>query len=206
MSLRSNFSILTVGHSTHNFDRFASILSASGVTALADVRTSPFSQHTPHFNRDALKASLKYPGIAYVFMGKELGGRPQDEYFYTSGIADYEKMAEDPLFRAGIERLIAGITEHRIVLMCSEKDPLDCHRCLLVSRALSGRGASVGHILHSGHIAAHEQIEDELLKKEGLAATDFFSDRGERLAAAYRERARKVAFSTHQQIAKSPAR
>lgn len=187
--------VLTVGHSAHSWDRFVSLLRNTGVTAVADVRTSPYSRRYPQFNREALSRELRLDGIAYVFLGKELGGRPSHHKFYCDGVADYEEMARTTEFCDGLDRVIEGAKKFRIVLMCSERDPLDCHRCLLVGRALVHRGVHVGHILDSGKIVNHVEIEDGLLTLSGRGTDDLFVPRAERLATAYRERARKVAFS-----------
>ena len=176
----------------------------AGVTAVADVRTAPYSRHFPQFNSDALKGELGLDGIAYSFLGKELGGRPKGRQFYCDGVADYEKMAGTEEFRQGLDRVVEGAKKYRIALMCSEHDPLDCHRCLLVGRALAKRGVAVKHILPNGGIMEHAQIEDHLLKMSGRETDDMFAPREERLAAAYRERARKVAFAESKLGPKGP--
>jgi hypothetical protein len=107
-------------------------------------------------------------------------------------------MAQAPEFGEGPDRVIEGAKKYRIALMCSERDPLDCHRCLLVARALAQRGVRVNHILDDGDIVSHSEIEDTLLCLSGGDADDLFAPRPERLASAYRERARKVAFSKPQ--------
>jgi len=187
--------ILTVGHSNHSPERFIALLRGAEVTAVADVRSAPYSRHAPQFNRDRLRDDLDRAGIAYVFLGRELGGRPAEREFYADGVADYEKMAQAPAFAEGLERVIEGAQSHRIALMCSERDPLTCHRCLLVGRALEERGARVSHLLDSGECVSHSAIEDELLARTGRTGDDLFAPRDERLAAAYREHARKVAFA-----------
>jgi uncharacterized protein (DUF488 family) len=125
-----------------------------------------------------------------VFLGKELGGRPSERGFYRDGVADYEKMAQAPKFCKGLDRVIEGAKKHLIALMCSERDPLDCHRCLLVSRALAQREVRVNHILDDGCVVRHDEIEDRSLEISGHNTEDFFAPRSERLATAYRERAR----------------
>jgi len=187
--------ILTVGHSSHSPERFIALLRGAGVTAVADVRSAPYSRHAPQFNRDPLRDDLGRAAIAYVFLGRELGGRRAQHEFYADGVADYEKMAQAPAFAEGLERVIEGAQSHRIALMCSERDPLTCHRCLLVGRALKERGARVSHLLDSGECVSHSAIEDELLARTGRTGDDLFAPRDERLAAAYREHARKVAFA-----------
>lgn len=191
----SNFDILTIGHSTHSRERFSNLLQRAEVNAVADVRSSPFSRHTPQFSQAQLKHWLKQQGTAYVFLGRELGGRPENPSLFSDGVADYEAMARTDAFSEGINRLIKGAEHHLIAMMCSEHDPLDCHRCLLVARRLAEKGVRVGHILPRGEIASHEQIEERLLKLEGMAVEDFFTSRHERLARAYRQRNMKVAYS-----------
>lgn len=187
--------VFTIGHSTHEWDFFLALLRQAGVTAVADVRSSPYSAFSPQYSSAELQAALRLAGISYVFMGKELGGRPIDPRCYSDGIADYEKMAISATFRDGIERVIEGSRKHRIALMCSERDPLDCHRFLLVSRRLAERYFSPAHILADGEVSTHHEIEDRLLELTRRMADDLFAPRAERLALAYRERARKVAYS-----------
>lgn len=197
--------VLTIGHSTLPYERFLTLLRQASVTAVADVRTAPFSRHFPHFNRDALRDELRRDNVAYVFLGEELGGRPKGQRFFCDGVADYEKMAETADFARGLERVIEGAKKYRIAMMCSEHDPLDCHRCLLVGRALHGRGITVSHILSNGEILNHRQIEDRLMEMSGKSDVDLFEPPAKRLAAAYRERAMKVAFSERQDNARRPA-
>jgi uncharacterized protein (DUF488 family) len=187
--------IFSIGHSTHSWERFEFLLRSAGITAIADVRSAPYSSRTPHFSQEELRGALRYLGIVYSFLGRELGGRPKAQQFYREGVADYEKMAQAPTFADGIKRVLQGASKYRIALLCSEHDPLDCHRCLLVSRGLSQQGAGVEHILSDGSLQSQEVIEERLLKLAGRPHDDFFSSREERISAAYRERARRVAFA-----------
>ena len=188
--------ILTIGHSRHPLERFIALLQEAQVTALTDVRSAPLSRFSPHFNRGALAASLAAQDIVYVFLGKELGGRPQQQSLFTAGVADYEKMAASPEFRVGLARLTEAAERHRVAVMCSEADPLNCHRCLLVGRALAGGGIDVGHILASGAVVTHAQAEDRLLDLENLAEAGLLlRSRDERLAEAHRSRCRRVAYA-----------
>ena len=189
-----DLSVFTIGHSTHSYEHFLALLRASGITAVADVRTTPFSRHFPHFNEAALRSELKLDGISYVFLGKELGGRPSGRSFYCDGVADYEKMAKTEAFASGIKRVIEGANKFRVALMCSEHDPLDCHRCLLVGRALSREGVKLVHIFGDGSLFSHEAIEEKLLDLAGRSADDLLMTASERLSAAYRDRSRKIAY------------
>jgi len=193
----NDFSIWTIGHSTHGYDRFLSLLQERRISAIADVRSSPYSRHYPQFNGDKLKASLRSDGIAYSFLGKELGGRPRDSALFSQGVADYERMACTNEFREGLNRVVEGARNYRIALMCAERHPLDCHRCLLVGRALKNRGFAVSHILQDGSLETQGEIEEELLAEVKLNPNqkDFFSSSGDKLATAYRQRSRKVAYA-----------
>lgn len=155
--------VLTVGHSNHSLQAFLALLTRQGVAALADVRSAPYSRFNPHFNRKALSASLSAAGIAYAWLGRELGGRPDDPACYEDGELRYDRLAQTALYREGIERILRGAAEHRLALMCAEKDPLHCHRALLVSRSLEDEGLEIVHILADGGMEPQESVMDRLL-------------------------------------------
>lgn len=194
-SIDSDLRVLTIGHSNHAWEAFEALLRGAGVTALADVRTSPWSRHTPQFSKTALAERLRQAGIAYVYLGDALGGRPDKPSLFRDGSADYERMAAEPVFHEGLDRVCKGAETHRIVLMCAEKNPLDCHRCLLVGRRLAERGVQVAHILADGQIEPHAVTETKLLVAMGLDQEDIFEGRAERLDRAYRQRGQRVAFA-----------
>lgn len=155
--------IHTVGHSNHSLDKFLSLLRASSIAVLVDVRSHPSSRFNPQFNAGVLKESLSKADIKYLFFGKELGGRPKDESFYDDdGCVNYAKLAQSPLFIEGIKRLERGVRDHRIAIMCSEEDPARCHRRLLIAPALNARGITVMHIRGDGRIEA----ETETVRQE----------------------------------------
>jgi uncharacterized protein (DUF488 family) len=184
--------LLTIGHSNLSADRFMALLTSAGVTAVADVRSIPFSRWCPWFSAKALAQRLAGEGIAYIALGEQLGGRPRDPKLYRNDVADYEAMAARPEFVAGLERVADEIARHRVCLLCAEREPLDCHRCLLVGRALAEGGLRLGHIRADGTIEPHAGTEDRLLALAGGEA-DLFRGRAERLAHAYRRRAQAVA-------------
>ena len=186
--------VFTVGHSVLSYARFLGLLVEAGVTAVCDVRSAPYSRHFPHFNRSALRAALGGDGVAYAYFGDELGGRPDDPALFRDGVADYEAMANAAPFGPAVDRVVEGAARHRIALMCSEHDPLECHRCLLVGRALHARGVPVRHILSSGAQLGHAQAEEQILGIDGCAWGDLFASPAERLASAYRERNRRAGF------------
>jgi hypothetical protein len=185
--------LYTVGHSNHSIEKFVGLLSANGITAVADVRSRPFSRRHPQFNKERLAAALAHQGIAYVFLGKELGARSEDPTCYENGKVQYPRLAATPAFKAGIERVMAGAEKFRIALMCAEKEPLDCHRTLLVSRALESAGTSIAHILADGSVEPQEKTMSRLIDLVGLSKEDLFQ-RNDLIAAACRLREDKIAY------------
>jgi uncharacterized protein (DUF488 family) len=187
--------VFTIGHSNHSLEAFLAVLRQADVTSIADVRSSPSSRHCPHFDRDRLRQSLAAEDIAYVFLGKALGGRPADPSLYTDGVADYERMAATHEFDAGLARVLEGAHSYRVALLCAERDPLDCHRFLMVSRVLKAKGCEVVHLLFDGTLEPMDQMEQRLMEttRSGQAGL-FGQDEGDPLAAAYRSRARMVAY------------
>jgi uncharacterized protein (DUF488 family) len=190
--MASPFDLFTIGHSNHPIDRFVALLHGAEVAAVIDVRSTPFSRRCPWFAEKRLRERLAAEAIPYMALGEALGGRPRDPALFRDGVADYAAMAETPAFRAGIERVAAG--PRHGCLMCAEREPLDCHRCLLVAPALAARGLRIGHILADGSIVPHAAIEEQLLAGDGRDGELFKDDPASRLAEAYRRRAGKVAF------------
>jgi uncharacterized protein (DUF488 family) len=192
-----NFDLFTIGHSNLAADRFVDLVQQAGVTAIVDVRSVPFSRWCPWFSRQALAERLAREGIAYLPLGDALGGRPRDPRLYRDGVADYETMAKTAEFRVGLAQVREAMTRQdmarqRVCLMCAEREPLECHRCLLVARALAAEGIAPGHILHDGTIEPHAATELRLLALTG-SGEDLFRDHATRLAEAYRQRARSIA-------------
>jgi uncharacterized protein (DUF488 family) len=139
------------------------VLSQHDIDVVADVRSAPRSRYVPHFDAKRLRASLAEAGIDYVFLGKELGGRPAgDEFYDDDDHVLYDRLATSELFEAGLERIIAGAREFRVAMLCSEEDPRRCHRHLLIGRVLRHRGVLVAHIRGDGTL----QSEDELAALE----------------------------------------
>jgi uncharacterized protein (DUF488 family) len=189
-----SFDLFSIGHSNISAERFIALLRLAGVNAIADVRSTPFSRRFPWFSGKKLAATLAQHGMAYLAYGQALGGRPRDAALYRDGVADYEAMARQRDFQIALDRLTAEGAQHCVCLMCAEREPLDCHRCLLVARSLAERGLTIGHILHDGTVESHTATEQRLLALTGASDDLFVTGQGERLAAAYRRRARAVAY------------
>ncbi|MBI3621813.1 MAG: DUF488 domain-containing protein [Nitrospirae bacterium] len=191
----SSEQVFTIGHSTHSLDQFIKLLKQAGITAIADVRSTPYSRINPQFNRETLESSLKQEGIAYVFLGLELGARSDDPSCYEKGRVQYDRLARTDLFREGLERVLKGALSFRIALMCAEKEPLECHRTLLVSRALASQGVSVSHILADGRIEPHAVAMKRLIGFVGLPNTDLFRSNNELIEAACALQEERIAYT-----------
>lgn len=186
--------VFTIGHSTHSIEKFIDLLSTHGIQVVADIRSSPFSKFNPQFNRENLQNSLKASGIRYVFLGKELGARSDDQACYVADKVQYDRLAKTPLFQSGLGRVIEGANNYRIALMCAEKDPLDCHRTILVARELLKRGMTITHILEDGSIEYHTESISRLVKSLGMSLDDMFIPRDDIIEQAYNRQANRIAY------------
>jgi uncharacterized protein (DUF488 family) len=152
--------VWTIGHSNHAADAFIGLLRRHSISAVADVRTSPYSAYSIQFNKDQLARHLQTHGVSYVFLGAELGGRPSDATMYDhEGRVRYDLVAESPAYRRGIERVVSGAADLRIALLCGEEDPISCHRRRLVGRTLSELGLAIEHIRGDGSVMTEGEIE-----------------------------------------------
>ena len=182
----SCLSILTIGHSSHSSSTFLALLRSAKAEVLADVRSRPQSRFCPQFNRVSLASSLATAKIGYVFMGEALGGRPSDSSVQRDGLPDYELMAAAPSFLRAVTELLDLAGRRRVALLCSEHEPLECHRCILIGRHLAGLDVHVRHILRDGSIEDHRKTEDRLLAYQRMDDPDLLESRDARLAEAYR--------------------
>jgi uncharacterized protein (DUF488 family) len=187
--------IFTIGHSTHPIERFVELLAGQGVQVLADVRSTPFSRFNPQFNREKLAKNLAGAGIRYEFMGDALGARSTDPACYEDGRVSYARLAESAAFKRGIEQLVDAAGAQRVAIMCAEKEPLDCHRTILVGRALERAHVNVRHILADGSVEEHRQTMERLLARLKLPADDLFSEGTARFEAAYAKQGARMAYS-----------
>lgn len=191
---RSSRQVFTVGHSNHPTSRFLDLLRRHAVTTIADVRSAPYSQFAPQFSQVPLRNTLQGEGIKYAFLGRELGARSTDPACYENGRVRYDRLAQTDLFQVGIGRLVNGSDSESIAILCTEKDPLDCHRTLLVARALIGRGLAVEHIRADGSLESYEDSMLRLLKRTGQPPPDFFTTDDERIDRALRDQEARIAY------------
>lgn len=190
--------IFTIGHSLHSIETFLELLQLHRIDAVADIRSHPYSKRFPHFSKGELQLTLRAAGIRYVFLGVELGARREERSCYVEGQARYEQIARLPAFAEGLSRLKNGAANTRIALMCAEKDPLTCHRTILVTRHLCKMGIAIQHIREDGKLESNSDAENRLMLEEGFSPgqMDIFGggDVQQSLELAYEKRGRKIAY------------
>lgn len=186
--------LFTVGHSNHEAETFLSLLSAHGVAVICDVRSHPYSKMYPQYDRETLRETLGERGIKYGFLGKELGARSDDPACYIRGKVSYARLAATENYRGGLERLMRTAETQTVALLCAEKDPVTCHRTILVCRSLRDLSFDIGHILADGGLETQEALETRLLQTHHLDAGNLFFSRDEMIEQAYDRQAEKIGY------------
>ena len=189
-----NEPVLTIGHSNHSIEYFIDLLRHHGVTAISDVRSHPYSRYAPQFSYDALREALRGQDIAYVFLGKGLGARSQNPACYVKGKAQYDLITREPSFQQGITTIRQGIEHYRMALLCAEKDPIECHRAILVARHLVKSGLPVSHIHANHELETHDALETRLLKMLKIPESDMLKCREDYIEDAYAIQSERIAY------------
>ena len=185
--------LFTIGHSNHPTENFIELLLRHDITAVCDVRSQPYSKFNPQFNRENIQKDLKQCGLGYVFLGRELGPRSDDPACYIDGKVQYHLLAATDLFRQGLKRLLKGVRSHRIAMMCAEKDPIMCHRMILVCRHLRKDVTDIRHIMEDGGIEALADSEKRLLRLLKIPPLQLFESTEDLINRAYDIQAEKIA-------------
>jgi len=186
--------LFTIGYSPHSLDSFFHVLSRHEITALVDVRSSPYSKYKPEFNQESLTRFLTIKKIAYVFLGDYCGARIDDPSCYVNGKVDYRLVAKNQKFKEGLIRIKKGMENYKIALMCAEKDPITCHRTILICRNLLQPEIKIKHLLSDGSVETHEESEKRLLKLFKLNDPDLFRSEQQRIDDAYSLQGEKIAY------------
>ena len=158
--------ILTVGHSNMSLQQFIDLVGGQGIEVLVDTRSSPYSRWVPHFGRESLRAAAREAPFEYRYMGDSLGGKPSDRKFYRrDGTVDYEAIARAPSYAAGIEHVLMLAKDRVVCLLCSEEDPIQCHRRLLIGKTLGEQGSTLRHLRKQGLFEEEESVQRRYLRK-----------------------------------------
>ena len=199
--------LYTVGHSSHTQEEFLRLLQKNNVDCIVDVRSVPASKYAPQFNQDALESFLRHHGMTYYFFGHEFGARRMDS-FNSNGQVDFELAVHTRLFQQGVERLTSLLSNHHVALMCSEANPLECHRFALVARYFHEQGIEVLHILKYASTVSHTSLEQEMVKQYLTARKSQLADVDElfgtytsedQLRDAYRLKNKEIGYRVKQQ-------
>lgn len=173
--------IYTIGHSNSTVERLLELLAAHEITTVVDVRSSPYSKYADQFNLAALEATVTQAGLRYVYLGDALGGMPNVPGFYDAeGHVRYDLLAASERFREGLERLLALARERRVALLCSEEDPSECHRHLLLGRVLGEQGVTVLHLRGDGSAISDADLAAAVERERTGGQQSLFEDDGER--------------------------
>jgi uncharacterized protein (DUF488 family) len=200
MMEQNNKIIYTIGYAAHTIESFITALDKFNITAIADVRSQPYSKFKPEFNKENLRKSLINNGIEYVFLGDNMGARIKAPECYKNGQVNYELISQHPLFQTGIDRLLKGMEKYSIALMCAEKDPINCHRTILICRHLKRYQIQIYHILDANTFESHSETEIRLMKLFNLEQPDLFMKDSDRLAEAYSRQEEKIAYVEENEV------
>jgi len=192
--------LFTIGYSSQNSVSFTQLLKANQVDVVCDVRSTPYSSYKPDFSRREFRKFLNAADIKYTFMGDQLGARPKDRDCYVGGQATYERIARTESFKMGLERLRVGVDKLNLALVCSERDPLECHRAVLICYNLNDLRESILHIHSDGRLESQDQFEERVVNHHAAAPPPLLRGPGDwevavslafekqAVAIAYRER------------------
>ena len=196
--------IYTIGHSNYPIERFLDMLKSHNINCVVDIRGTPYSKYNVQYNKETIKQTLISKGYLYIYMAKEFAVQRADKSLYTSdGYADFERVIYDKDFLNGIERLKAGCEKgYKIVLMGAMQEPINCHRCILVGKALRDAGFNVKHILDDCSLASQEELEERLIEKYYSENNQITFDilmgkeetRNERINSCYRKSNKEVGY------------
>jgi hypothetical protein len=187
--------IYTIGHSNYEIDYFLKIVYSYNIEIIVDVRSVPYSKYCPQFNKEPIKKSLNNSGIKYLFLGKELGARPDEPSCYCNGKVKFDILRATELFKRGIYRLEEEVNKGCILaIMCSEKNPIDCHRTILISRVLKKNGLDIKHIVSDIETINQNEIEKQLKKEFNLQPLLFDKEDSpqQRIEEAYKKQEERI--------------
>jgi uncharacterized protein (DUF488 family) len=188
--------LFTIGYASFSIKDFVSTLQQHRINALVDVRSAPYSKYNPEFKKDNLHKVLADNNSSYIFLGKYVGARIEDPACYIDGKLNYGLLNKTKNYQTGINRILNGMKDYRIALMCAEKDPAHCHRTFLVCRTLRSYPIKILHILEDGSLEEHPDTEERLLKLHGLDQEDIFRSEKDRVNEVYDRMCVEITFNS----------
>jgi uncharacterized protein (DUF488 family) len=207
MLIQYSMKLYTIGHSNQTQDEFLNLLETHDIDFVVDVRSVPASNHNPQFNQDALSAFLQGHDITYLFMGNEFGARRMDS-INTDGQVDFGLAIHTPLFQRGVDAIMQLPSDKKVALMCSEADPLECHRFSLIARYFYEHHVEVFHILRDASLASHQTLEQKMVNRYLRARKPMLSEvdelfgtytKEQQLADAYKLKNKEIGFQLNQE-------
>jgi len=192
--------LYTIGHSNHTIKHFIALLRRSKINMVVDVRSVPYSRYCPQFDKNDISAALQAVNIQYMFLGRELGARPDDPACHKDGRVDFKCVARSKEFRDGLQRLLSDIGKYYVVLMCTEKEPLECHRTILICRNLKEHNLCIKHILEDGRVEDHHDTERRLVKMLKIEQTLFEPEQmqSDLIEQAYDQQSQNISYRSEE--------
>jgi uncharacterized protein (DUF488 family) len=190
--------LYTIGHSNHKIEDFLSLLKMHSINCIVDVRSTPYSHYNTQFNRESLVKELLNVNIEYIYLGNQLGARASGTHCYNSNSVNFEYLAKTDQFHIGLESLKDISSKYQSALMCAEKDPIECHRFILICRNLKNSGFHIKHILSDGSIEDNLDTERRLIKMLKIEPTLFepTKTKNELTDQAYEQQASNIAYDS----------
>jgi uncharacterized protein (DUF488 family) len=193
--------IYTIGHSNHKIEDFLNLLKMHSITCIVDVRSTPYSHYNTQFNREFLTIELRNKNIEYIYLGDQLGARPSGNACYKWNCVSFEHLAKMEQFHIELEHLADISMKYRVALMCAEKDPIECHRFILICRNLKKSGLHIKHILSDGGVEDNSDTEQRLIRVLKIEPTLFDPTRtqAELINQAYEQQANNISYDSSEQ-------
>jgi len=194
--------LYTIGHSNHKIEDFIGLLRAHEISCIADVRSAPYSRYCPQFNQDLLALALRATDIEYMYLGDRLGARLANGHCCDVNRVDFECLTKTEEFKSGLARLIESASQNRLAIMCAEKDPLECHRSILICRHLRDHTLSIKHILADGGIEDHSDAERRLIRMLKIEPNLFEQEKtqADLIEQAYDQQAAIISHDTESEV------
>ena len=198
--------IYTIGYSGFSMNDFLNTISSHKISLIVDVRSQPYSRFFPDYNIESLKIFLAQKGIFYRNYDKAFGARQENHSFYSKdGYLDFEQFTKSEQYIYGFEKLVKSMKQdYMFALMCAEKDPINCHRSIMIARTFSNVGYNVIHLMPDDIVMTQQDIEERLLdryftNREQATIFDKNISKNEYIQAAYKKRNAEIGYTIEEE-------